>query len=220
MSEQEPLRPLSESQMEALEEATRSYEAALTPEAAQYLHARGITEKAARTFRLGVVSSPLPGHGKFHNFLSIPYLNHKGQPLTIRFRCMEQHEHRSFGHGKYMSIPEDPSRVFYIRAIHEADDEIHVTEGEVDAMTLNMLGLPAVAIPGANGWRSVHRRMLAGFARVWVWGDPDDAGAQFTAKVTRALRQAKGIRLESDVNDTYLNGGADALLALIERSRK
>jgi DNA primase len=116
-----------------------------------------------------------------------------------------------------MSIPDDPTRVFNIGAIHRAGDEIHVTEGEFDAIILNAIGLPAVAIPGANGWRAHHRRMLAGFSRVWVWGDPDDAGAQFTQKVTRSLKQAKGVRLSADINDTYIANGksADALLSLL-----
>jgi 5S rRNA maturation endonuclease (ribonuclease M5) len=58
--------------------------------------------------------------------------------------------------------------------------------------------------------------MLAGFSRVWVWGDPDDAGAEFVQKVTRSLRNAKGVRLrDGDVSDTYQAGGADALTALI-----
>ncbi len=217
MSEHEPLRPLSASQREALEEATASYEATLTPEAASYLHARGIGSAVASTFRLGVVADPFPGHGRFHNFLSIPYLDAHGKPLTIRFRCFAEHEHRQYGHGKYMSIPDDPTRVFNIGAIHRAGDEIHVTEGEFDAIILNAIGLPAVAIPGANGWRAHHRRMLAGFSRVWVWGDPDDAGAQFTQKVTRSLKQAKGVRLSADINDTYIANGksADALLSLL-----
>lgn len=221
MSEHEPLQPLSASQLEAVEEATASYQAAVTRAVAEYLHGRGIDAEAAATFRLGVVSQPHLGHGRFQNFLSIPYLNQDGVPLTIRFRCLQEHEHRSFGHGKYMSIPEDPARVFNIGAIHRAKDEIHVTEGELDAITLNMIGLPAIAIPGANGWRNHHRRMLAGFSRVWVWGDPDDAGAQFTQKVTRALRSAKGVRLNGmDVNETYLKGGADALLSHINRKEE
>lgn len=215
MSEHEPLRPLSESQREALEEAATSYQAALTRAAAKYLRARGITEEAARTFRLGVVRTPHPGHGRFVGFLAIPYLGHDGRVLTIRFRCLEEHDHRQFGHGKYMSIPDDRPRVFNVRAIPQAKHEIHVTEGEIDAITLNMIGLPAVAIPGAQGWRPHHREALAGFNRVWVWGDPDDAGAQFTQKVTRSLNQAKGVRLSDDVNATFMAGGAEALLSLI-----
>jgi DNA primase len=134
----------------------------------------------------------------------------------MRFRCIEAHEHREHGHGKYMSIAGEPARVYNVRAIHQAGDDIHVCEGEFDAQVLTVVGLPAVAIPGANGWRNHHRRMLAGFSRVWVWGDPDDAGAAFTTKVCRSLRTGKGVRLRAgDVTDTYLAGGAQALHALI-----
>jgi DNA primase len=120
-----------------------------------------------------------------------------------------------------MSMTDDPSRVFNVRAIHQAGDEIHVTEGEFDAIILSKIGLPAVAIPGAKAWKGHHRRMLAGFSRVYVWGDPDDAGAEFVQKVTRSLRSAKGVRLRGgDVTDTYLAGGADALLALIARKEE
>lgn len=220
MSEHEPLQPLSDSQQEAAEEATATYQAAVTREAARYLHARGIDHATAAIHRLGVVSDPFPGHGRFVGWLSIPYLDKDGKALTIRFRCMAEHDHRQHGHGKYMTLPDDPPRVYGIPAIHRATSEIHVTEGELDSIILNKIGLPAVAIPGAQGWRGHHRRMLAGFQRVWVWGDPDDAGAQFTQKVTRSLPRAKGVRLrDADVNDTYLKGGASALLDLIKETK-
>lgn len=224
MSEHERLQPLSASQREAAEEATSTYQAVLmgddaARQVAVHLHARGIDPQTASTFRLGVVNDPFPGHGKFVGFLSIPYLDRNGKALGLRFRCVQEHDHRAAFHGKYMSEPEAPVRMFNIRAVHEARDEIHVTEGELDAMILNKIGLPAVAIPGAVLWRNHHRRMLAGFSRVWVWGDPDDAGAEFTQKVTRSLRQAKGVRLrDGDVTDTYLKANKDpnALLELIK----
>lgn len=218
MSEPEPLQPLSTSQREAMEEATAAYQAAVTDDAVRYLRARGIDQQTARTFRLGVVADPLPGHERFRGFLAIPYLDRDGQPLSMRFRCLAEHDHRAHGHGKYMSITGEPARVYNIGAIHQAEDDVHVAEGEFDALVLTLVGLPAVAIPGANGWQSHHRRMLAGFSRVWVWGDPDDAGADFTARVCRALRSAKGVRLRrGDVTDTYLAGGAAALHALITK---
>ena len=157
MSEREPLQPHSASQREALAEATASYQAAVTADIARYLLSRGIGRAEAATFRLGVVADPHPGHERFRGFLAIPYLDQFGQPLTIRFRCTQQHEHRDFGHGKYMGIKDDPARVFNVGAIHRADDEIHVAEGEFDALTLVMAGLPAVATPGASGWQSHHR---------------------------------------------------------------
>ncbi|XVS66056.1 toprim domain-containing protein [Actinosynnema sp. CA-299493] len=116
-----------------------------------------------------------------------------------------------------MTVSEDIPRMFNVRAVHGAGDEIHVCEGELDAVILSMLGLHAVAIPGAKLWFGRHRRMLAGFSRVWVWGDPDDAGAEFVAKVTRSLRSAKGVRLRTgDVTETYLAGGREAIFEPIK----
>lgn len=194
------------------------YEAAVTGPVAQFLRGRGIDKAQALTSRLGVVADPLPGHTRYTGRLAIPYLGPSGQPLTIRFRCLEDHDHRAFNHGKYMSLPEDPVRVYNVGAIFRAGDEIHVAEGELDAVILNKVGLPAIAIPGARLWRNHHRRMLAGFSRVWVWGDPDDAGAEFIAKITKSLRSAKGVTLrDGDVTDTYMAGGAEALYAAIKR---
>jgi len=207
--------------MEALETAVASYENQLTAGAAIYLQNRGVDQEVATTFRLGCVTDPVPGHGKYRGMLAIPYLDKDGHPLTIRFRCLREHDHRANGHGKYNSMFEDPSRVYNIKAIFDAKDEIHITEGEFDTMILTKVGLPAVAIPGAHGWQYHHRRMLAGFSRVYVWGDPDDAGAEFVTKVVASMRTAKGVSLKVGyVTETYLQGGAEALLALIKREVK
>lgn len=225
MTEQEPLLPLSDSQREALREAVTSYQSALTAVAAKHLLGRGVTQATAASFRLGSVVEPMPGHARFVGFLAIPYLDKDGEPVSLRFRCIEDHDHRAYGHGKYLSITDEPARVFNVRAIHEAvrsiDGVIHLTEGEFDAIILNQIGLPAVAIPGASGFQPHHRRMLAGFNRVWCWGDPDEAGAEFTNKVTRMMRAAKGVRLTvGDVSETYCQGGAEALLALIDETER
>jgi len=218
LSEREPLRPSSDSQRAALNEAVNRYQAALTSDAAAFLLRRGISRETAATNRLGVVADPAPGHGNYVGWLTIPYLRHDGQAISMRFRCITDHEHREFGHGKYMGLFEEPTRVFYVPAIHQAGDEIHVAEGEFDAMILNQVGLPAVAIPGVENFKSHHRRMLAGFSRIYVWGDPDDAGAKFVARLSKAMRQAQGVQLSTgDVTETYLAEGKQGLYTLIER---
>lgn len=205
-------------QREALDEAVRRYEEALTPAVGAYLLGRGIDQAVADTFRLGVVSDPAPGHARFEGFLSIPYLRLDGQPLSVRFRCLRDHDHEP--HGKYMTLPSDPVRVFNVSAIEQADAEIHVTEGEFDAMILTKVGLRAVGIPGASNWSNVHRHMLAGFKRIYVWGDPDDAGADFINRVCRSMRQARGVQLRfGDVTETYLEHGAEGLFELIEEGK-
>jgi hypothetical protein len=203
-----------------LEDATSAYQAALTEDAARHLLARGIGPDEVATYRLGVVADPFPGHEKYRGMLAIPYLAHDGHPLTIRFRCLAQHRHRDFGHGKYNTIAEDSPRLYGVDSIHEAGDEIHLAEGELDRIILRKVGWYAVGAPGAEMWFGRHRRMLAGFSRVWVWGDPDDAGAKFTAKVCRSLRNAKGVRLrDGDVTETYQQGGAQALYDLIDKEK-
>lgn len=220
MEERASLQPLSASQREALEEATATYEAVLMSDAGvalgRTLHRRGIDRATAATFRVGVVpDDAFPGHGRYRGWLAIPYLDQFGKPLSMRFRCPFNHEHE--GHGKYMSLPDEPARMFNIGAIHRAGTEIHLCEGEFDAMVLNRIGLHAVAIPGVQAWRPHHRRMLAGFSRVWVWADPDDAGADFARRVTQQLRSAKAVRLRlGDVSDTYIQAGAQGLLSLIQ----
>ncbi|MGW0895907.1 toprim domain-containing protein [Streptomyces goshikiensis] len=205
-----------------MEEATGTYQAALTADAARYLLGRGIGREQAATYRLGVVGDrPFPGHEKYRGMLAIPYLDHSNEPLTVRFRCLQEHDHRAFGHGKYNTIKDDPPRMYGVGSVHKADSIIEVTEGELDRIILEKLGLHAVAIPGASIWQGRHRRMLAGFNRVRVWGDPDDAGAEFTARICRALRSAKGMRLSAgDVTDTYVQQGAEALLSLIKEDEQ
>ncbi|MCZ4086231.1 MULTISPECIES: toprim domain-containing protein [Streptomyces] len=164
---------------------------------------------------------PFPGHEKYRGMLSIPYLDRNDAPLTIRFRCLQDHDHRTFGHGKYNTIKDDPPRMYGVGSVHKADSVIEVTEGELDRIILEKLGLHAVAIPGASIWQGRHRRMLAGFNRVRIWGDPDDAGAEFTARICRALRSAKGMRLRAgDVTETYVQEGAEALLGLIKEDEQ
>lgn len=218
MTEQEPLQPLKPSQREALEAAVSRYEAEVTVEAARTLLDRGLTEAAVASFRLGVVGEPEPGHEKYRGWLAIPYLRADDQPLGIRFRCLQEHDHRAFGHGKYGSMTGEPTRMFNVRAIFRAAEEIHITEGELDAVILNMVGMPAVAIPGAQAFKPHYRRMLAGFSKVWLWADPDEAGGELVARVTASMRHAKPVRLTAgDVNETYLAEGAEGLYALIDR---
>ena len=218
MSERERLLPLTTSQREALQKATTQYERDISEEVEGWLVERGIDPVTRATFRLGSVGSlPKPGHDKHAGSLVIPYLDKEGQPLSMRFRCIQNHDHRQYGHGKYMSGYHDPGRMFNIRAIHESDDTIHVTEGELDAILLNRLGFPAVGLPGASSWRSHHARMLAGFSTIYLWGDPDDAGQDLVERISYSLRRARAVPLrDGDVTEVYQAGGREALAAALE----
>ena len=201
--------------------AVSTYQGQATEGVEAYLDERGIGLRERLMFRLGVVggSDILPEHSRYTGMLAIPYLDRKGAPLSIRFRCLQQHDHRESGHGKYNSMAGEIGRMYNIKAIFKAEDIMHVCEGELEAVIMTRLGYPAVALPGAQAWKSHHRRMLAGFSRIYVWGDPDEAGAEFSRKVAGSMRQAKIIVPKlGDINETFNLGGPDAIADLIEKA--
>lgn len=208
------LQPLTASQRALMAEATSRYQESLTPEAAEYLRARGLRDGTVLVARLGVVVDPLPGHEHLRGWLSIPYLA-GGHPVGLRFRCLRNHDHSS--HGKYMSIADEEIRLYQATPVHQIGATVHITEGELDALVLAQAGLPAIGVPGAHSWRPRHTRMLSGTGEALVWGDPDKAGTEFATKLCKELRQARPVRLDpaiGDVTDTYVTAGLEALLAL------
>lgn len=206
-----------------------SYEMAalVSGEVEEYLAGRGISSETARTHRLGVVEDPAPGHDRYVGKLCIPYLHYTGYPLTVRFRCIADHGSgpgkgcSEAGHGKYLTMPDDPSRFYNVGAIMSAGSEFHLTEGEPDTWVLSQLGYPAGAIAGAQAWKRHYWVLLAGFSRVFVWGDGDSAGSDFVNKVGRALPRSRGVRVPKgeDVNSIFLTHGPDRIAELIEEAR-
>jgi hypothetical protein len=208
--------------MQTLEEAVASYEAAMTVEAAGYLLGRGLTEETVLTARLGVVADPIPAHERYKGWLAIPYIT-QGQPVRVRFR---RPDWLTTEGQKYGQPSGETVLTYGVDDIHAPGDVLHVTEGEFDRLILKQCGLSAIAFPGANTFKRHHGRMLAGFNRIYVWGDPDQAGADFiTTIVNRLPRSGRGVKLRGgDVTETYLEaggssgGGAKAIYNLIKEA--
>lgn len=145
--------------------------------------------------------------------MAIPSLGPGGRVLGLRFR-------RLAGEGpKYLGLSGAPTRLFNARAISECTgDDICITEGELDAVVLAQCGLEAVGVTGASNWKRHHPRMFAGFQRVFIFGDGDKAGEEFSKKVNESL--PNGIRISmpitQDVNDFFLANGQEAVLNLLE----
>jgi DNA primase len=213
------LRPLSAAEKEAVEGTVAYYQQQMTVDGVRYLTERGISRETAAQFRLGMIGGDLvrPGDEYQAGSIVIPYLDRNGGALTYRTRCIQDHDHRALRHGKYKSRKADPPRLFNVAGVHKASDVLEVTEGEFDAMILTQLGLHAIAVPGAEHWQPHHSRVVAGFNRVRMWADADEAGMDLLRKITRTVRNAQGIYLppKQDVSSLYLSGGVDAVLDLI-----
>ena len=150
----------------------------------------------------------------FRGFLAIPYLRpaHAGISVSIRFRCIEDHDHR--GHGKYMTAPGDRPRLFNTVDLLKPSPIIAITEGEIDAITASVCGIPAVGVPGAQSWQPYFREPFLGYREVYVLADGDDAGMQMANAVGKSLPNAKVVPMPPgyDVNSLVVSRGRQVLL--------
>lgn len=196
--------------------------------AQEYLTKRGFTEAVATQWRLGLVTSPPVGYENRRGRLCIPYLTPAGV-VNARFRCLQQHSckeavlftDKKTGKPvhcmKYLPIEGFETSLFNVLDLSRSGDALCVTEGELDAITLSMCGIAAVAVPGATNWKAHFGRCLDDFSKVFVLGDGDDAGKGLNKKLINDVR-AIPVRMPKghDVNSLYLEGGADALRRLLK----
>lgn len=212
------MQPLSSTQKVSLEQAAATYQKQLSPQLMAYLAGRGLDAEMVASSRFGQVSTALSGQEYLQGRLVIPYIGPKGNIYNLRFRCMEHEDCKAEGcSSKYMSLPGYPSRVFSVRSLVSADDSIHVTEGEIDAVSLHACGLAAVGIPGVENMPAHFPRMIAGFSSVTVWCDGDEAGRRFAGTFTKAVPNARVISMtaDQDVNSVFVRDGKAGILAML-----
>lgn len=202
-------------QRSSLEEAAAEYQRNL-PLADSYLAKRGIPLQVAERFRFGVVTEPFLGHESMVGRLCIPYVTGAGV-VTLKFRCIDDHNCKEVRCTKYLALPNSERHLYNVPALLEADDVLGVAEGEIDALILTMCGIPAIGVPGADGWsRTPHYtraiQMIA-VPQVLVFADGDDAGRKLKQAICSSVPQATAVRLPDgcDVNDIFLAEGAAGL---------
>lgn len=212
---------LSNTRKSYLLEAMLRYEQSLpdSPAAEYLVSQRGLDLQEIDHFHLGYVADPLRGHELYRGMLAIPYLrftdDKNGLVVSIRFRCMEPHEHQ--GHGKYNTEPGDRGRLFNTVALLQPVDSIAVTEGELDAITATAAGVEAVGVPGATQWQPHFREPFLGYETVWVLADGDEPGMRFARTVAESLPNARIIPMPEgdDVNSLVVREGPQALMERI-----
>lgn len=218
---------LSKEQRQFLVEATSRYHESLPDSpAAEHLASRGlmapsVADQVAR-FRLGYVTDPMVGHETYRGMLAIPYLRRsttgEWSVVSIRFRCLDEDcDHRNVHFsGKYSTVAGDSPRMYNTLALIDNDDRIAIAEGEIDAITASICGVPAVGIPGVGSWKPHFRDALLGYETVFILADNDDKGEglKFAAAVKGELPNGKIVPAEKghDVNSMVVAHGKKALL--------
>lgn len=209
---------LSSSSRALLEKATAQYQDAMSTKELSYLTERGLTPYAIEAARLGVVTSPIPGHEFADGRLAIPYLTRTGV-VAMRFRCLAHTSCASVGCPKYLGLPGIESHVYNTRALWDAGYEIGVCEGELDALAMTYtVGMPAVGLPGVTSWKPHMARLFQGFERVWVFGDGDEPGREFAKHLVSELPNAVSVPVPSgeDVSSWVVHDGWESVVDVLE----
>lgn len=213
---------LSKEQRQYLERAWETYAPHLG-DAAGWLEARGVDLEHARSRGLGVVRDPLPGHEPAEGYLAIPYLTNAG-PVNINFRCIQDHNCKEIpNHSKYWRRKGSGVNLYGVQSVAWADDWIVVTEGEIDALIWQQIGVPALGVPGAENWKDYWANLLEDFSRVYLAEDGDKAGKDLWIAMSEHIDQGNTmvVRMRmpdgEDTNSMYLKYGKDYLLGRIKK---
>lgn len=212
MQEQESLQPLPTSQVLHLRRAAEKFQKSLGEKGRAYLDQRGILETAVGN-GLGEVKTDDPEWVRYNGMISIPYYNGSGDVVSLRFRAMGED-----AKPKYLQPPGSDILPYNLPAILKDTETIVLCEGEIDCLTLVSLGINAIGLPGANSWRTPYRRLLEGFPRIIVWGDPDDAGRAFNESITKSIRRAVPAYMGTDINQALVDGDVMEIFSAFERA--
>lgn len=165
------------------------------------------------------MTDPLPGHDYLAGRLAIPYLTDEG-PVNMTFRCIADHNCKDIPkHKKYYTWAKLSTNLYHVQSLQAAGEWIAVAEGEIDALTLVMAGIPAVGIAGVEKWQSFWPLIFDDFLRVYLFEDGDAAGEKLGEHMEREIN-APVIRLKmpqgEDVNSIYVKQGREALRGMIK----
>lgn len=207
---------LSESQRNWLKASTAKYHAALPGSPAEeHLRERGLDPDEISRFRIGFVGEPEPGHEKYRGRIAIPYLRRSIQGgwtvVTIRFRTLDPENKRT----KYLDLSGELGKPRLYNTVDAIDHQqfVSITEGEFDALSASVNGVPAVGVSGATKWRPHWTEVFSGYETVYVLSDGDEAGQNFADLVAKNLNNARNIPMDDgeDVNSMIQKYGVDKI---------
>ena len=203
---------LSDEFRRSLDSTAGTYQKALGRSGRSYLNDRGITDQVIASYRLGQVDGSNDDHSMYTGMICLPYITKLGGVVALKFR--QQHDcNQECSHSKYLTPY--PTRIYNPLAFGRADRQglIGITEGEIDAITLDGLcGIPAVGIPGVETWTK-HREwaeLFRGYSKVIIFRDDDEPGERLAAAITSDIDTAHVVRFPfKDANATYVALGAN-----------
>lgn len=153
----------------------------------EYWRKRGLFDSTINEFMLG-------WDGKRY---TIPAL-YRLIPRAVKRRQSEIDDGIS---AKYISVAGSIAMLFNADCLWTTD-KVVITEGEIDCMTLNQWGFPAVSsTAGASTFKEKWVDMFSGVSKIWILYDNDEAGRKGEQLVHSVLRRAKIVRYPQNFKD-------------------
>lgn len=225
--------------VDILSDASEFYRENITKEAIGYLIGkRGLTEEIVNKFQIGFASGGLKEYltkrcnyplelciksgllkrnedkvyDFFYNRITFPNIKN-GRVVYITGRSLDDKEPR------YLNLHREISYIYNEEELWEK--EVFVTEGIIDCLTLINVGYPAVAIYGANNFKSGYAGKFSNCEKVYICFDSDEAGkiaavrvGELLADKVKIISIPKGI----DVNELIVANGKEKFSELIEKA--
>jgi DNA primase len=204
------LRLPSSASRALLEQQVQKYHSQVG-EVVPYLTSRGLNQQAIDRFKIGYTGDT--DNYSTRNRLAIPYLTPAG-PWHIKYRCIEQHDCKEAKCKKYTYEGGQQQHMYNAAVLLDAE-RVVLVEGELDAISVSQCGVPAVAYPGAQTFRSnKHWRFCFDSCDeiiIVADGDPPDdkgmgVGEREATEVARTLRDS----VPGDVDVVVLPQGHDS----------
>lgn len=154
---------------------------------------RKLSEEALKKYRIG--------QSRDGKHIVFPSFDAQERLVSVKFMAVERQEKG----GKIIFVQPQgaPKLLFGIHAITPTQQDICITEGEIDAMSMFDFGIPAVSVPfgakwpGADGrdpnseWIEHDFDWLEMYPEVYLALDCDDPGRKATAAIARRLSRER-----------------------------
>lgn len=168
--------------------------------AREWLNSRGLTDETIAAFKIAERTQG----GK--TYALFPYLR-DGELVNVKHRNVAEKRDMRQESGAEPCL-------FGWHLIDPKCRTIAIAEGEIDAMTLHQVGIPALSVNAGAGnhqWVENDWNRLDRFSEILIFFDNDDAGEAGAKELARRLgiERCKRVHLpEKDANE-YLQKGAD-----------
>ena len=169
----------------------------------EWLRGRGLTEDTVKAFKV----AELVQHGKV--FAVLPFIDDTGELINIKYRNIDD--------KRDMRQEKDAAPcLFGWHLIDPKARKIAITEGEIDAMTLHQMRIPALSVnqgAGNHQWIETDWHRLDRFEEILICFDSDEAGKKGAIEAARRLgiERCRMVTFGAKDANQWLQDGAEAV---------